>query len=198
MCSFKMKLATSTALLLLLSGCTLKQDVETICTAPVKSGVADEPDPTLRSKKLARYIDENLKTSEGREFFRALAPAAPATKVEFFERVIAESEYQGDCPMLDEMKGAAKREAEFKAELAVICAAPRSNDDTQDPAEHLAATITLIKKTAKSERSKVLLGLLDAKKYGEAADVLSAKSYLLDGATCELQEYLSRQAKEAK
>ena len=194
--SMMFELSSISILCLALSGCSLEKDVQTICMAPVEAKIADVS-PDERQKLLAMHIDDNLKTSEAREFFEALASATPETKVEFCERIIKESGYVGECPMLDEMKVAAKREAAFKAELIELCATPESID-TEDPADHWPATVGLIQKAAKSDRSKPLLEAIEARQYGVALDQLERHTYVLDGEKCALRGYLSKLADGAK
>ena len=63
---------------LLLACATLTDDIATMCNAPSLSGVT-EKDPSTRAPALARWIEGNLKTTEGRTFFAAL-PMIPGAE----------------------------------------------------------------------------------------------------------------------
>lgn len=90
------------ALILLTSACgTYHGDVQMICEAPLKVPNMDNLPTPEKQKKLAHYISDNLKTSEGKALFEALAPAPPQTRKEALYR---EANKAGltECAMADQ------------------------------------------------------------------------------------------------
>ena len=78
------------ALLLALAGCgSFKDDLRAICFAPedpVLQAELAELAPDARQKRMGQYMEERVRTSEGRRLMEALAHASPSGRNELLAK----------------------------------------------------------------------------------------------------------------
>lgn len=64
-----------------LVGCSsYKKDLQTMCDAPSKATIPPGADASQKAVAMAAYIDDNIKSSEGRATFSGLAAVSPSEK----------------------------------------------------------------------------------------------------------------------
>jgi hypothetical protein len=85
---------------LALAGCSAKSDFEKICNAEQLSGAAGEKDPSEKAQKIAQYIQANIHSSAGKEFFQSIA-SVPGDKGPILKQAAHEAGYDGPCPMAE-------------------------------------------------------------------------------------------------
>lgn len=87
---------------LLVAGCSAKADFEKICNAPQLSGAAAEVDPAKKAMKLAQWISQNVRSSEAKRTFAAIATVAPEHKGTILKQAAIEAGYTGPCPFAEQ------------------------------------------------------------------------------------------------
>lgn len=82
-------------------GCgTYKGDVETMCSAPTKAELPKDLNPADKATVMAAWIDERLKTSKGKELFKALPAVTPGARAKML-REAATQEGLAGCAFAD-------------------------------------------------------------------------------------------------
>lgn len=84
-----------------LTGCSAKGDLEKICNAEQLSGAANVADPSAKATKIAKWLQDNVRSTEGKNVFQALAMVSPADKSNVLREAAREVGYTGPCPMAD-------------------------------------------------------------------------------------------------
>lgn len=87
-------------LALALSACSTKGDFERICNAEALSGVTST-NPTERTMLIIQWIEEHLRTEEGRRAMNALTSVATEQRGAVLKQAAHEAGYDGPCPFAE-------------------------------------------------------------------------------------------------
>jgi hypothetical protein len=169
-----------------LAGATLRADVETICSAELRSGL------TMRHEMpaLGDWVRGHLATPEGNELLATLGDLSMADRAAHL-RALAAAQGVTPCPMAASYE-ALVAEGDARADLQRLCSYVTFPDLAQgDDAERLAVLEAWIAEDAKDPRTKALAGpLRAAESPADRARVLRAASREIGILTCDVAKVL--------
>ena len=112
--------------LLLVAGCgRAARDFEDICYAEQRAGVAGITDPAEKAMRMAKWIDERLRTRDARRAFQALGGIRCEDKGPILIEAAKEAGYTGPCPIAEDSARKCAESAAKLRELQKGSATPR-------------------------------------------------------------------------
>lgn len=93
------------AIVAALAGCgSFEDDMRTVCNAPNEVKLEPSDDPSQRATKLAKHIEERIRTDEVKQLFSSLATMPPAERRPVLEKAAKRAGID-ECPFLDAVYG---------------------------------------------------------------------------------------------